>query len=783
MRTISLNGEWTLSYGEQPSAIRPDEDFFGSLPAIPALVPGNVELDLMRAGVLPDLYIGNNIRRAKDIETWAFSYTRTFPRPEFLEGERVFLCFGGVDCIADYYLNGIFIYDSANALIKAVLDKGVCGIIYKYDSANALIEHCLDVTDELIDGENEITIRIYSALYAACDYPVEAACFALAGGYEALHIRKAPHVYGWDIMPRCVSAGLWRDVTIEVRPASYIADVYLAALALKDTPKVGKSAQMRLVFDITLPNPDTRGITLELNGVCGGSAFSHTERLMFPKGICDFTIDNPMLWWPNGYGVPNLYDVTITLKRNGAVIDEIKRSVGIRTVRLERSDVTDGRSGCFQFYVNNVPVYCKGSNWVPLDMLHSRDSERYETALSMFSDTHCNILRTWGGNVYEDNAFFEQCDRRGIMVWQDFSFACAIYPQNEEFLCRVHDEVVSIVRKLRGHCSIILWSGDNECDVVGYFRSGLDPAKNQLTRRVIPDALAAHDPFRPYLPSSPYLSEEAFRCGDVSIAPEQHLWGPRDYYKSGFYRNSPAHFVSETGYHGCTDKSSIERFISPGKLWPPEDNDEWITHCTDPVGFDGPYAYRVALMSNQTAELFGCVPKDMDDFILASQISQAEAKKSFIEHARIAPHMTGLIWWNMLDGWPQFSDAVVDYYLQKKLAYHYIKRSQQHICLMMDDPSDWHCNLYAVNDTLCEQRGSYIVTEVQSGEKVDSGEFCADANCATLLSRIRVSHGAHKLYLIHWEMGGERYKNHYILGMPPFELSTYKQWLKYILED
>ena len=214
-----------------------------------------------------------------------------------------------------------------------------------------------------------------------------------------------------------------------------------------------------------------------------------------------------------------------------------------------------------------MPILVKGSNWVPADAFHSRDAGRYEKILALFVDLECNMLRSWGGNVYEDDAFFEICDRNGIMVWQDFAMACAIYPQTPEFLEVMRQEAISVVRKLRNHPSLALWSGDNEVDVSYYF-NGLDPAHNKITREVLPQVVFQCDPYRPYLPSSPYMSPEVIATGLTKLMPEDHLWGPRDYFKSSFYTEHTAHFVSEIGYHGCPGLSSIKRFVDEQHVWP-----------------------------------------------------------------------------------------------------------------------------------------------------------------------------------------------------------------------
>lgn len=204
---------------------------------------------------------------------------------------------------------------------------------------------------------------------------------------------------------------------------------------------------------------------------------------------------------------------------------------------------------------------------MPLDAFHSRDAQRYEQALSLFRETNCNIVRCWGGNVYEDHAFYDICDESGILVWQDFSLACALYPQTDEFAKIIEREAAAAVVKLRNHPSILLWSGDNEVDAM-YYNFGYDlphVRNNRLSREVLPRVAASHDPFRFFLPSSPYIPLTV--SGDLNV-PEQHNWGPRDYFKGDFYRHSSAHFISEIGYHGCPAVSSMRQFIPEKDLWP-----------------------------------------------------------------------------------------------------------------------------------------------------------------------------------------------------------------------
>ncbi len=758
MKSISLDGSWKLYYGPQGNGGPDHPDQLSSIPmkGTDAIVPGNVELDLLRGGEIRDPFYGDNIHDLKKYETYQWWYQRSFETPSHIGDQRVELVFHGVDCIAVYWLNG------------KELGR----------SDNMFIEHRFDVTHLLNrEGTNTLTVRLDSPILEAMKKKYDPSQVAMATNWEQLWIRKAPHSYGWDIMPRVVSAGLWRSVELVVHGDYEIEDVYFYTRSLEEN-----RAKVGVFYEVQLPPGELNHVDIMIEGTFQGRlAFTYKQRLRFTAGTLEMDISDPKLWWPRGYGEAHLYQVTTRILHGEKVLASREDTMGIRTVDLIRTDVTSiERPGEFLFKVNGTPILCKGSNWVPADAFHSRDAERYEKMLALFKDLNCNILRCWGGNVYEDHEFFDLCDRYGIMVWQDFAMACAAYPQTEDFLEKIREEAVSVVRKLRNHPSIILWSGDNECDY-SYINRGLDPAENRITREVLHQVVFQCDPYRQYLPSSPYHSPEVIQRQNTKLMPEDHLWGPRDYYKSRYYTESPAHFVSEIGYHGCPNISSIKAFISPENLWPWENNREWITHCTDTIGENGPFSYRIKLMADQIKEMFGYQPDNLEDFVLSSQISQAEAKKFFIEMTRLKKwRRTGIIWWNVIDGWPQFSDAVVDYYFGKKLAYYYIKRVQQPVCIMMDEPRDWHCRVVVGNDSCEDARGDYRIWDGDTMELLMEGSFSAPKNENKEIGQIRVSHGEQKLFLMEWTVNGRTYGNHYLLGHPPFSLPRYKEWLEKI---
>ena len=737
MKTISLNGNWKLRGCLQESDTT-------NMIELDAVVPGCVQLDLSEAGYLPkDLYMGENIRETEKFEGYEWWYERTFIAPD--ERDNVYIVFEGVDCIAEYFINDILIGTSENMFIS----------------------HEFEIGEFLKKGENTLTVHLKSATIQAHyeDYSIRQMLFV---DHVATNtsIRKAPHSFGWDIMPRAITAGLWRDVRIEARDDIRFSQLFF----------ITDSKNCKVIYELDCKYNFLDNIEILFKGNCGDDSFFEKRiPLDFSKSsVADIEIINPKTWWPFGYGDANVYDVTAQIFKSGMLVHEEKTQFGLRTVVLDRTDSTDGINGQFRFLVNDVEVMCKGSNWVPLDAFHSRDAGRYDKALSLAKDIGCNILRCWGGNVHEDTKFFDFCDRNGIMIWQDFSFACHIYPENDKFLKIVEQEAISVIRKLRNHPSIILWSGDNEVDEMIKYHSS--PEYNFITRKLLPKIVAFNDIGRPYLASSPFVSNEIYQTKNTSLStPEGHLWGPRDYFKSDYYKQNKAHFVSEIGYHGCPSLESLEKFLSPEKIWPYKDNSEWILHSSDQYGRD----YRVVLMENQIRQLFGNVPDNIEEYILASQISQAEAKKYFIERMRVdRPKKTGIIWWNLLDGWPQFSDAVVDYYFEKKLAYDYIKRAQAPFTIAAGDISDRTLPIYACNDTLSVQEGIYEVIDCETEDVLITSTFKAEINCTTLIGKIPVFYSEQKMLIIKWDINGEKYFNHYLCGYPPVSLEKYKQWIK-----
>ena len=755
-----LNGQWSMCHSQKNLNFNSIDQLKKSdIKKLSAVVPGNFELDLQKNNVIDEPFFGMNIVENFKYELDYIWYYREFDAPLIKKEASYELVFEGLDTLCEIYLNGEII---------AITD-------------NMLVEHVIDITSKL-KNKNELLIKISPVFYEAKkqDYPVH--IHAIAPSYEAVYIRKAPHVYGWDIMCRAVSAGIWRDVYIREKKAEHLNFVYAITNNLDTNTN---SAWLKFMINADIGHCYTNDYEIEIEGNCKDSKIYTRKKLLFEKMAIEHFQDNALFWWPRGKGDANLYEMKARIYKNNQIIDEIEFTFGIRTTRLERTSTTDQfGSGEFVFIINNEKTFCKGSNWVPLDAYHSRDIERVEKAIDMVADLECNILRCWGGNVYESELFYKLCDQKGIMIWQDFSMACAYYPQNEKFCKKIEVEARKVIKRLRQHPSVIIWSGDNEIDMFNTWMigHGFNPVNNILTRKILPDVLKEEDFTRPYLPSSPYMDEEAYKYGLDKVT-ENHPWGPRDYFKGKYYTNQICHFASEIGYHGCPDEKSLEKFISKDKLWPYENNDEWTLHCTDPIPDYNNYGYRVELMAKQIREIFGFIPDNLHDFAMASQISQAEAKKFFIEMYRATKwRRTGIIWWNLLDGWPQMSDAIVDYYFNKKLAYTYIKASQQHVCVMFKEPENWHIELVVSNDTRLDEEIEFKVTDMKTEEVFHFGKGIAKADMVTGLGQIPFSLSLKTVFKIEWTGKNHSGVNHYLAGMPVYDFDEYKDLISKIYD-
>lgn len=726
----------------------PEEVLKSGIKVIDATVPGNFELDFMREGLLEDVYLGTHSIDTQKFENLHFYYFSEFEYSK-KEGYDGVLCFDGIDTVAEIFIDG----------------EKIAFVENMHHAHRFSLEN-------LSNGKHTVLVHILPVCIYARQFDIPAMCFGLKYNHDGIEVRKSGSMFGWDIMPRIVSAGLWKPVKVEYVKKVRIKDpfIYLESLFNENS-----SCVLVATFKVESDEDFIKGYKVAVKGKCEDSEFYTETKVYCASNKIGFEVQNPKLWWPKNYGEPNLYDVDFILYKGEKEVDRVSFKTGFRKAWLKRTSC-QGENGDFCFYVNGKRIFVNGTNWVPTDAFPSRHDDYVIRGLEFANDLGCNMIRCWGGNTYPSKILYDYCDAHGIMVWQDFSFGCGHYPSDERLCNLVKEEVKQVVIERRNHPSIVLWAGDNECDCFVVFNweerredweplSNLNPNFNKLTRDTILREVRDHDATRPYLPSSPYIDDEAFIKGSPS---ESHIWGPRDFFKGEYYTTRNCHFASEIGYHGCPSPKSVEKFITkenlPNKsINEIKTNPEWLVHAAgmETCVEGNPYAYRNGLMISQVERIFQTASDDLGEFARQSQISQAEAKKFFIETFRIDKwSKTGILWWNVIDGWPQISDAIIDWYGTKKLAYHYIKRSQAPLCFMFKEPINGELTLIATNESRTAEKGEYTVTDVESGKVVLKGEFNISPDEKVDLAKLKEQKNA--FYLIEWSFSGGKGKNHYV---------------------
>ena len=712
---------------------------------IKANVPCVFETALKENGVCGDMYDSVNSWNMRKYETYHQWYATTFDCPY----EEATITFEGIDTIADIYLNGEWLARTENMFIP----------------------HSFDLKNVKEKG-NELIVHIHPVVIEARKYKLPTFCYAGGYTYGGLSVRKSIGSFGWDILPRTPCGGLWREVFVSPKKKSVFKELYLY------TTRVFKYRADSFYFvDLDLGEESLIGYELGLKGICGDSTFEVRHMLYHTIHSGYFGIANPKTWMPVGYGEQNLYDVTITLYKDGKEVESTKRRLGVRRIKLLRTSVVE-EHGRFDIEVNGKRIHIKGMNWVPIDALYQNEKERTIKTLEMIKDIGCNLIRVWGGGTYCLDEFYDWCDEHGILVWQDFMLACGIYPEDERFINLMKNEAEVIIKKLRDHASLALWSGDNEGDMT-YMWQGIwhEPFHNKITRGVFKDAVRYYDAPRSYLPSSPYIDEKAY--GHYDILSEDHVWGTREYFKSDFYRNNKSYFISEIGYPALSSPKSLRKFIQ--KPWPYYDangllSDEYRAHVSPGIesnsGINGSQCGRAA---KQVKYLFGKEPDNFNDYVKASQISQAEAYKFFIERMRIKRDTHGgIILWNMIESWPKGTDNdVVDYYFNKKLSYHYIKRSNQSVCLMCEE-EDGCLILYAVNDMSENRTLTYTVKNVTTGKIIGEATQTVHAESSEEFAVFGVSPNDESFYYIEWtDEKGNKGSNHFHTNIKKIDFESY----------
>jgi beta-mannosidase len=618
-----------------------------------ATVPGTVQQDLLAAGLIPDPFVGLAENEVQWIGEREWLYRCRFDLPGGLyEQEQLDFCCDGLDTIASVWLNGLEILRSDNQFVP----------------------HRTSTKGVLRPTGNELAIVFGSALHEG---QAREAHYGKRnvwnGDASRVYVRKAGYNYGWDWGPCLLTVGPWREIRLEGYTAR-LADLHCApevapdlrTAALPVTVEVEGGHAAGLEVAVTLHAPDGAAIETLRLPVAGDTVSGQ------------FALVDLQLWWPRGHGEQPLYRLTATLLRGDDELDRRETRVGLRRLRLVHEAVRGEAGQSFLFEINNAPIFCGGYNWIPADSFPPRvTAEQYRAWVALAAEGNTAMLRVWGGGLYEDDAFYDACDELGILVWQDFMFACGIYSAHPEYLESVGREATAAVRRIRNHPSLVIWCGNNE----DYQIAGRDYDLSQTTdlaasafpareiyERLLPEICARLDPSRPYWPGSPYGGANP---NDPTIG-DRHVWdvwhGAMAPYQD--YPKYRSRFVSEFGMASTVGRAAIAEYAAPEERYA---ESRTFDHHLKAAG--GQRRIAAYLADNLRH------PADLDGYIYGTQLVQAEALAVGVRGWRRewrGPGQygcSGALVWQLNDCWPVTSWAVVDYRLRPKPAFYVLKRA------------------------------------------------------------------------------------------------------------
>lgn len=656
-----------------------------------ATVPGCVHTDLMASGQIDDPFWSRNEKSLQWIGEKDWEYRKTFVYSGCIgNADKVWLVMEGVDTYASVSINGLPV---------------VC-------TGNMFRTWEVDVTDIVRTGENEIHVRFESVFkkdmpkYLASPYRLQAwPNNDQSDIWLSLYARKAGYHYGWDWGPRLITAGLWKPVYLEKRDEWTLEDVQIKTLALdKVSHRSGKAAKasMEALVDIRSDIAVEGMLTILMDG-----RKVYGARRTVQKGrnrlSCGFTLKNTDLWWSNGLGKPEMscFEITFATADDMATISE---KAGIRTVEIIREDDRWGKS--LSVRLNGTDVFCKGANWIPIDNFPGRaDRSRYSRLVGDAAKANMNMLRVWGGGLYECEDFYESCDSLGIMVWQDMTFACGMFPSDSSYLENVAAEIRDNIRRLRNHPSIVLWCGNNENEI-SYFEWGwkrtlteeqqkeYEEGMEELFHHTIPEAIREVDDTRYYHPTSPSTGYNGipYSMGNA------HFWSV---WKGGWIEEylkpkNIARFMSEYGFISYPDMHSIRKFIPEWGMR--TDSPEILAHhrAYDDVTRDPEFSNK---MISRYLERYAWIPEGFEDFVHMTQWFQAEAIKVAIEaHRRAKPYCMGTLFWQINDCWPSISWSSIDYYGHWKALHHYARKAYAPVIASPYSDEDGNIRIKVISD-------------------------------------------------------------------------------------
>lgn len=685
---------------------------------LPAMVPGGVHTDLHAAGLIPDPFAGDNEKFVQWVaETdWQYRYRFTSD-PELLTEDQVWLVFDGLDTLATVVLNGQVLGQADNMFRQ-----------YRWEIKSLLTAPA---------GVNELVVTFASPVKFVTGKqavrPLPGVSQAIPGGP---YLRKAPCQFGWDWGPQLPPIGIWKAVRLEGYTHGFIEEVHLrqnhqdGAVTVEARVAVEQWSENTLAVMLRITSP--------------GAEVLESSAQVSPTGEANLSIGipDPQLWWPNGYGAQPLYLIEVALCQSAATrseqVDFRTYQIGLRTIDLRQEEDQWGRS--FIFVVNGVPIFAKGSNWIPADSFPTRISDDYlEWLIHSAAESYQNMLRVWGGGFYEEERFYDLCDRYGILVWQEFIFSCSGYPlYDPAFVENVRIEAVQNIRRLRHRASLALWCGNNEMEwgwvEWGWSQAGLQDLKeayDQFFHHALPDWCSTEDPDRSYWPSSPssdtpFIEPNGQRQGDAHY---WDVWHGRKPFTA--YRNQYPRFMSEFGFQALPPLATIQTFAEQA---------DW--NMTSYIMEQHQKNDRGnSLMVGQMLDTFR-LPKDFASLVYLSMALQAEGIRYGVEHWRRHPdRVAGTLYWQLNDCWPVASWSSLDYYGRWKALHYAARRFYAPVLLSIEDLPPRQ-KIFVTNDTRESWMGEVRWSlETLGGKTLDSGRapVSAAAQAASLVAELDFS--------------------------------------------
>ncbi|GAA5090886.1 glycoside hydrolase family 2 TIM barrel-domain containing protein [Chryseobacterium ginsengisoli] len=631
-------------------------------------MPGTVHLDLMNNKIIPDPYKDENEKKVQWVENEDWDYQTSFKiSSKELENQNAELIFNGLDTFSEIYLNGKLLQSTDNMFRKWEIP----------------------VKQYLKNGDNLLQIKFKSAVNVGKELAKKVP-FTMPESPRSF-VRKAQYQFGWDWGPRLVNAGVWKDVKLSFWNNAKLENVKIEQKALTK-----EKAELNIYNEIFADQEGKYIISIN-NKIKNIELKKGKNSIKLP-----FTIEKPKFWQPNGWGDPNLYNIKISLQKDSKIIAEKSERIGLKTIELIQQKDEKGKS--FYFKVNGNSMYAKGTNWIPSDSFSPRiTKEKYQKLIKDSKDANMNMIRVWGGGIYEDDEFYKACDENGILVWQDFMFAGSFYPSDENFLENVKGEVKDQVNRLQNHASIALWCGNNEIDEAivnwGYQKQFKYSKEDSLQvwedykkvfHEVIPNTIneiAAKDKSI-YWESSPSIGwghKESLTEGD------SHYWGvwwgeqPFEIYNEKVPR-----FASEYGFQGMPTLETTKSMFS-GTPDLNLENGTIKAHEKHSRGWE--------IIDNYMKRDYN-IPMDFVKYNYVSQLLQARGMQIAIDaHRRAKPYNMGTLYWQLNDCWPVISWSSIDYLGNWKALHYQIKRSFENQVILTEE-KDGVLNFYAINDEL-----------------------------------------------------------------------------------